>query len=399
MSKKFLGFRSNPLRPFDFKDEKRFQLIEGRSYKLLNPDMEKDKLTATAHIKVVKAPDGTTGKRIYIQGVANAKIEDRMQEVLDPVGLDVVDYLKNSQLLAHHSYYHPIGQVDSISIEDDGVKFSAWIGDPEKASSVGEDLTAMQREIRSLVAQGVLKTVSVGFIPKKIRAPLYGENGELQEPCVIEQWELLELSIVAVPCNQDSIFQVRELSATLESDSTTDKSLKDRLKEIGLASELIFDKAVFTENDAKLWVAKHLPQDATVIANFVDESQEVELEANEDLLELVKGVHAVKVKKKDGAAAADATPPATDAKDDSQSQMVSLMQQMSEGLTKLAELCGSIMAKLEEKPGNEDEGGETPEKPEESEPAKGIDTRITAIEKNVNRMAQAIEVLAKKVAA
>lgn len=148
-------------------------------------------------------------ERLRVGGCANANITDRVDERLDPRGLDAVDYMRNAQILAHHSYRDPVGQVEILDIQDDGVHFSGWVGDP---GSVGGPLglTCMQTEMRSLVAQKIIKTVSVGFIPHKFRAPLYNGNGDMEEPLVIEQWELLEISLVAVPCNQLALIEMRE---------------------------------------------------------------------------------------------------------------------------------------------------------------------------------------------
>jgi hypothetical protein len=137
MSKKFIGFTLDPLRPINLDDKRKWERQgESRSYKLVSPDLDTDRQFATAQVKVTKAY--SIEERLYIAGVANANIVDRVQERLDPVGLIAQDYLKNPQLLAHHSYHHPIGQVETIDVQDDGVHFSAWIGDPQKA-----DLTDM----------------------------------------------------------------------------------------------------------------------------------------------------------------------------------------------------------------------------------------------------------------
>lgn len=222
MKTKFLSWNTDPLNPLNYQNSKRWAK-EGNVYKLVDPDMEKDKQYLPVEFKMVHKEKYKKGydpeKKVYIAGIANANIEDRVRERLDPRGVEIESYLKNAQLLAHHSYYHPIGQVEELTMEDDGVHFNAWIGDPESGP-----MTSMQEEIRSLVAQGILKTVSVGFIPKRIRGPIFNEEGDMEEGPVIEQWELLELSVVAVPCNQDSIFQIRDYRsnvkrANLEEDS------------------------------------------------------------------------------------------------------------------------------------------------------------------------------------
>lgn len=142
-------------------------------------------------------------KRVDIAGVANAKETDRMREVLNPAGLDAAPFKKNAVLLLQHNHDRPIGQVESLTPGDKGVDFEAWVGDP----STGAPLTQHQQDARSLIVQRVYRAVSVGFIPHKIRMPAYDDEGRLVEPATIEEWEMLELSVVAVPCNAGALFK------------------------------------------------------------------------------------------------------------------------------------------------------------------------------------------------
>jgi len=199
---------------------------EGASYKLLNPDLEKDKCYFEASIKEITAPQFDIEKDVLsIAGIANANIVDRVDERLDPRGIELANFVKNPQILAHHDYRNPVGQVEELEIEEGGISFAGWIGDPKKAP-----LTDKQKEIRSLVKQGILKTVSVGFIPKKVKAPLFNDDGSVKEGPVIEQWELLEISVVAVPCNQDSVFSIRGLENSKEGDNFNSNTNEDPMK-------------------------------------------------------------------------------------------------------------------------------------------------------------------------
>lgn len=139
--------------------------------------------------------------KLHIKGIANAKETDRYEEVVDPVGLEAGPFVKNPILLNQHNHREPLGQVTMLRPEENGTHFEAWVGAPELAP-----LTPCQVEARSLIAQRILRAVSIGFIPHKIRMPAYNERGEIVEPAVIERWELLELSIVSVPCNRGSLF-------------------------------------------------------------------------------------------------------------------------------------------------------------------------------------------------
>ncbi len=406
MSVKFLSYRPDPTRPFNFKDNKKWQAVEGGSYKLLHPDMETDKQFSYAEVKAVKSLN--QGERLQINGIANANIIDRMMERLDPRGIDVESYMKNSMLLAHHSYYHPIGQVDAIEIQDDGIHFSGWIGDPAKA-----ELTPMQKEIRSLVAQGILKTVSVGFIPKKVRPPLFDDQGNMTEPCVIEAWELLELSVVAVPCNQDSVFEMRNIasdkkSAKIVNDKASEQSLNDSLVKDALedaaqqnmvVQSLIFDKDMFTEDKAKQWALDHGFKadkvDATEDSYRLRQREPEEFDPDSfRTIAITEGVQAVvgKAKTNDGKAE-DSKP------EDYQQQVLALLQQVNEGQKRVCDMCELMLKKMEAKP-SEDEGGEKPEepvKPEgEDESAKAVSERVAKLEKGFDKLVASVSMLVEK---
>jgi HK97 family phage prohead protease len=369
MSLKSLSFKFGPKQGFDFTDRAKWESEDGKSYKLLNPDFKKDKLYASAEITTaVKAE--RADEKLWVMGVANANIVDRMQERLDPRGLDITDYVKNRQLLAHHSYYHPIGQVEELDVREDGVHFRAWIGDPARA-----ELTEMQKEIRSLVAQGILKTVSVGFIPRKVRAPLFNNDGTIAEPCVIESWELLELSVVAVPCNQDSVFQVRDAESLVDSKLKASQTIQNS-KEAG---------------GEMLRKAKTTPTEKTV--------EETE----------------------SAGAVSDQTK--TDAISE---EMLSLLRTMAEAMKRQAEMSDLILSKLEASAGGEstDEGGgdapqqdaaktaeptteqTEPESTDTSEPSGEVNTeaqntRLDAIEETIkgfnaqfDKLGRAVKLLA-----
>jgi len=156
--------------------------------------------------KTAESTEYREDEKLLIRGIANANIVDRMDERLDPTGIDIINFMKNRVLLSDHMYMNQavIGRVEELRVEDDGVHFDAYIGDPKLAP-----LTNLQKDIRSLVAQKLIQTVSVGFIPHRIRAPEWDDQGRMTAPAVIEKWELLELSVVAVPANPGSTFDMR----------------------------------------------------------------------------------------------------------------------------------------------------------------------------------------------
>jgi len=217
------------------------------------------KSTSVADTKGKIDPDA----RLYIKGIANARIIDRVDEIVEPAGMDIRNFMKNRILLADHMYYTrtSIGIVEDLRPEHDGVHFEAWVGDPQKAP-----LTDVQRDVRSLIAQGILRTVSIGFIPLEIKAPEWDDQGKLISPAIVSKWEMLELSIVAVPCNADATFEMRylaekafplnEKSSSLLHDSSNNYDNKGSSVKVGdgeAIETLIFDKKLFTIADAKSW--------------------------------------------------------------------------------------------------------------------------------------------------
>jgi len=179
---------------------------------MLHPEYRQTTMTITKVMdesgKELGQPGFDEESKLRIEGIANANIVDRVDERMDPRGIDIQNFMLNPILLADHFYMtgFAVGEVEELRTEDDGVHFVAYIGDPTKAP-----LTQLQRDVRSLVAQGILKTVSVGFIPTKIQAPVYDDEGRIVEPAVVLAWELLELSIVAVPANPLSTFEIRQV--------------------------------------------------------------------------------------------------------------------------------------------------------------------------------------------
>lgn len=140
--------------------------------------------------------------KLFIRGVANANEVDRMNEVLDPTGIQADSYMKNPVMLLQHNHSAPIGLTTMLKPESTGILTEGWVGDPAAAPLTGD-----QEKARSLVIQKILRAFSVGFIPHEIRMPTYNDQGMQVDPAKILIWEILENSIVAVPCNAGSLFE------------------------------------------------------------------------------------------------------------------------------------------------------------------------------------------------
>lgn len=101
--------------------------------------------------------------------------------------------LKNFQtnpiLLFNHNYDKPIGKVVEVTPDSKGLKIKGVI-----SKSAGN--------VYNLVKEGVLSTFSVGFLIKD------ADYDKSADGLVVKDAELLEVSVVSVPCNQDATFSV-----------------------------------------------------------------------------------------------------------------------------------------------------------------------------------------------
>jgi HK97 family phage prohead protease len=111
---------------------------------------------------------------------------------------DLVNYLKNPVICRDHCWSKLVGGTDVLEPREEGLYLEAIIGDP----STGFALTEDQIEARSLIAQGFLKAMSVGFIPWDMK---FDEELDL---LIHVRAELLEVSLVTIPMQQESMFNV-----------------------------------------------------------------------------------------------------------------------------------------------------------------------------------------------
>jgi HK97 family phage major capsid protein/HK97 family phage prohead protease len=116
------------------------------------------------------------------------------------------NFLKNPVALAFHNHESPVGLWKNIRI-----KGGKLLADLELAKQGTSDFIDT---LRSLVDQGILRAVSIGF------KPIEAEYMDEKDPWAgmkFTKWELLECSLVAVPANSEALAVAKSLGA---SDST-----------------------------------------------------------------------------------------------------------------------------------------------------------------------------------
>jgi HK97 family phage prohead protease len=122
-----------------------------------------------------------------VVGIASTENPDRDGEVIVQSGWDLTNFLNNPVILAHHNYHNfPIGQATKIAVENGKLMFTVLF---TKA-------TEEARQAYQLIQEGVLRTFSVGYIPREYDPK--DQNRTLRA-------ELLEISVVAVPANPEAV--------------------------------------------------------------------------------------------------------------------------------------------------------------------------------------------------
>lgn len=146
-----------------------------------------------AQIKSISGDDG----ELIIKGLASTPATDRARDIIlvDAWAKGGINNFKsNPILLFNHNYDEPIGKVTSIEITAKGLEVEGEIYPDTKAYN--------------LVQKGVLKTFSVGFLIKD------AEYSETNDGLIIKDAELLEISVVSVPCNQDAVFELSKAASS-----------------------------------------------------------------------------------------------------------------------------------------------------------------------------------------
>lgn len=128
---------------------------------------------------------GENGEDIF-SIIASTSAVDRQGDVVDQKGWDLVNFMKNPVLVWAHDYSQlPIGKVVSAQV----VK-GKLIADFIFASA---EMNPFAQQVKSLYMEGFLNASSVGFIPLE------------RQGNTITKAELLELSLVPVPANQEAL--------------------------------------------------------------------------------------------------------------------------------------------------------------------------------------------------
>lgn len=165
-------------------------------------------INSSFSIKEMPSEDGS--KSLKIAGYANTVTEDRAGDVIPSTAWllpkAMTNYLKNPIVLFQHDHDEPIGRMLDYSVDAKGLY-------------VEIEIFNVDQRVFTLVKEGVLKAFSVGF-----RISDYNYDVD-EDIFTITELELFEISIVSIPCNQDSTFDLQK-----SMDSLAYKNMKDEVR-------------------------------------------------------------------------------------------------------------------------------------------------------------------------
>jgi len=132
---------------------------------------------------------------------------DRDGEVLIPQGMNSKEFENNPILFWNHDYSIPIGNVKNIERGEGSVY--GTLSFAKRTEGVKGEFFPEVAE--SLVKQGVVKGISVGFVPEDggVRAATKRDRDQYGSKVkrVFNRWKLLEVSVAPLPANQDALVE------------------------------------------------------------------------------------------------------------------------------------------------------------------------------------------------
>jgi len=125
-----------------------------------------------------------------IEGMATTPTPDRVGDIVQPMG---AKFSLPLPLLWQHRSGEPVGHVEYLKPSKDGIPFRARIANIDDPGELKNSTDKAWQAVK----HGLVRGVSIGFNELKYA---FMENGGIE----FLEWEMLELSLVTIPANQDA---------------------------------------------------------------------------------------------------------------------------------------------------------------------------------------------------
>jgi len=214
-------FNSESLKPFiDFTDLKGTELVERKQF--------------IGDIVVSECEEKTCVARITTID------EDAENDVIIPEGADLRRFNKNPIIHVNHSYKveDVVANVTELAMDDKGIVAKMKFADTERANDCWK-----------LVKDKFVRANSIGFIARKslhagtkeFKDYVKSKALKVSDSCrrLITEWELLESSIVSLPCNPEALMQ----AVSAKQIELSEKTLKE-LDLPNMVTEKVIEKII-----------------------------------------------------------------------------------------------------------------------------------------------------------
>jgi HK97 family phage prohead protease len=179
-------------------------------------DKVQEKIFTSWEFKAIEPPTTLDGKipenAIYIEGYANTTTKDRVDDVVaawnwsEPI---LSSYMKNGfgTLLFMHDHDKPVGKILEVEGRDDGLFVRGFVSKSWKDAW--------------MVEEGLIKGFSIGYLIDWMNSRYDAQT----DTYYLAIKELLEISIVTIPANQDSL--ISSIKSLIPKASNTTKTMKN----------------------------------------------------------------------------------------------------------------------------------------------------------------------------
>lgn len=185
-------------------------------------------MRAFSHIEVKQVQE----EQRTLQGIASTPTPDRVQDVVNPMGMQQRGPVN---LFLYHDHKMPVGIVSFGKPTKNGIPFTAQIPNVIEEGTVKERVNEAWHSVK----YKLLQAVSIGFVPIDDGYEVLRSGGLLYKT-----WEILELSMIGVPCNPEALISAfkacdpagirsqlgLELSDTAERQALINRTLRGAVK-------------------------------------------------------------------------------------------------------------------------------------------------------------------------
>ena len=166
---------------------------------------------------IQKSADGA----LTIVGYANTRDKDRVSDVVLPEAFTktLPEYMDNPIILYMHDWDKVCGKAVSAEIDEKGLKVKVKISGAKDCA-----------DVRTKISEGMLSTFSIGY--NEIEADW--DKGTATN--IVSEVELLEISIVSIPCNTGAKF-----TPVVEEEKDDEGEPKSAPKQVKMADDVVVE--------------------------------------------------------------------------------------------------------------------------------------------------------------